>query len=207
MHQSFETPVPLPGHSGGWGWGGGWGGGEGSGDNHLIFTSLCFPGRRGEHLLSLLWGMSGVTFDLSAVAFSRCLVIWTFGIKYLHSSQPCCLCLEMLFKVLTRGFKKGCHSRFYTHRTFVCTAGGGEFTGGGEGFKWLVHNPNPSHTRIPTPNPGLDVRVKLKSGLFLGILFPWGNIISCNQMHCLFGKMQRQEWYSSWLIHLRNKEL
>ena len=74
----LKPPSPslgIAGAGGGEGGGGGGGGGEGSGDNHLIFTSLCFPGRRGEHLLSLLWGMSGVTFDLSAVAFSRCLVI------------------------------------------------------------------------------------------------------------------------------------
>ena len=43
MHQSFESPSPpsraCPGESG---------------DNHLIFISLCFPGRWDEFSLSLL---------------------------------------------------------------------------------------------------------------------------------------------------------
>ena len=59
-----------------------------SGDNHFIFTSLSFPGGQGEYLLhSIGQGMSGAfIFGLSAVAFSRHLVIWTFDINYLSSS-------------------------------------------------------------------------------------------------------------------------
>ena len=39
-------------------------------------------------------------------------------IHYLYRSQPCYLHQGLS---LTRGFKKGCHSHFYTHRTLVCT--------------------------------------------------------------------------------------
>ena len=85
---SIWHPCPHPGRGG---------------DSHLIFTSLCFPGGWGECSLSLLrptgQGMSrGFTFDLSVVAFSCHLVIWTFNINYLHSLQPGCLDLDMLFK-------------------------------------------------------------------------------------------------------------
>ena len=118
------------------------------GDSHLIFTSLCFPGRWGECSLSLLrptgQGMSrGFTFDLSVVAFSRRLVIWTFNINYLHSLQPGCLHLEMLFKVWRNDLRKtGTYSQFYTH---VCTA---EYPGAGTQYfcpsvwelNWLSHS-------------------------------------------------------------------
>ena len=148
MHQSFETPTPHPGQVGG--------------------KQIMFPWEACS--LSLLrptcWGMSReFRFDLSVVAFSGGLVIWTFNMNYFCKSWPCSLRLEMLFKVWWGDFKKGCHSRFYTHRTLVCTAecqGAGtslsifapvskNFTGFhshtewmsppclGWGFKWVVH--------------------------------------------------------------------
>ena len=83
-------------------------------------------GRRGECSLSLLRptgrGMSGgSTFDLSVVTFSRCLVILTFDINYLRNSRPCCLRLEMLFKVWWEDLRKAVTADS-TQGTLVCTA-------------------------------------------------------------------------------------
>ena len=67
-----------------------------------IITS--FPWGWGECSFSLLHPIGeGVsrrfTFDLSAVAFSYCLVIWTFHINCLRSLCSCFLLLEILFNV------------------------------------------------------------------------------------------------------------
>ena len=78
VHQSFE---PLP---------------------PLIFISLCFPGGR-VHFFA---DEQRFTFNLSVVAFSCRLVIWTFDINYLRSSRSPFLLLEMLFKVWWEDLRK-----------------------------------------------------------------------------------------------------
>ena len=93
------------------------------GDNHLIFTSLCFPWRWGEHSLSFLhptgWEMSGgFTFDLSVVAFSHRLLIWTFHRNYFRQFMARLPSFRNALQGLVKGFKKGCHSRFYTQQYF-----------------------------------------------------------------------------------------
>ena len=66
----------------------------------------------------------GFKFDLSAIAFSRRLVISTFAISYLRSLWPHCLRLEMLFKVWQGNLRKlitaenpesGKFTDFHTH--------------------------------------------------------------------------------------------
>ena len=77
------------------------------------YSPACVSlGRQGEHSLSLLhptgWWMNGwFTFDLIVSGrISRRLVIWKFDINYLHSLQPSCLHLEMLFKVWSGDLRK-----------------------------------------------------------------------------------------------------
>ena len=73
----------------------------------------------------------GFTFNLSVVAFSCHLVIWTFDINYLCSSRPCCLFLEMLFKVWWGDLRKAV-TNDSTQGTLVCTA---EYQGAGTSFR------------------------------------------------------------------------
>ena len=72
------------------------------------------------HFFAQKVGGEGFTFDLSAVTFSCCLVIWTFDINYVRSSRPCCLRLKTFFKSWRRDLRKTVTA--VSTRALVCTA-------------------------------------------------------------------------------------